>query len=45
MNQDSRQKAIFSVEKNFYKLLNNANFGIECPSNIDTVILNLFTMR
>ena len=35
MNQDSRQKAIFSVEKNFYKLLNNANFGIECSSNID----------
>ena len=35
MNQDTRQKAIFSVEKNFYKLLNNANFGIECSSNID----------
>ena len=35
MNQKSRQKATFSVERDFYKLLNNANFGIACRNNID----------
>ena len=39
MNQKSRQKATFSVEKNFYKLLNNSNFGIDCRNNIDNCIL------
>lgn len=24
------------MERNFYKLLNNSNFGIDCGSNIDT---------
>ena len=35
MNQKSRQKATSSVERGFYKLLNNANFGIGCRNNID----------
>lgn len=34
MNQKSRQKATTDVEKDFYKLLNNSNFGIDCRSNI-----------
>lgn len=34
MNQKSRQKATRDVEKDFYKLLNNSNFGIHCRSNI-----------
>ena len=38
MNQNSRQKATSSVEKDFYKLLNNANFGIDCQNNIDNCI-------
>ena len=29
MNQKGRQKAISSVERDFYKLLNNSNFGID----------------
>ena len=33
MNQKSRQKATSSVEKDFYKLLNNSNFGIDCRNN------------
>ena len=35
MNQKSRQKATSSVERGFYKLLNNGNFGIDCRNNID----------
>ena len=30
MNPKSRQTATSSVEKDFYKLLNNSNFGIDC---------------
>lgn len=29
------------MERNFYKLLNNSNFGIDCGSNIDNRILEL----
>ena len=36
MNQKSRQKATTGVEKDFYKLLNNSNFGIDCRSNLDS---------
>ena len=36
MNQKSRQKATTDVEKDFYKLLNNTNFGIENRSNLDS---------
>ena len=35
MKQKSRQIAQKNVEKDFYKLLNNSNFGIDCRSNID----------
>ena len=39
MNQKSRQKATSSVKKDFYKLLNNNNFGIDCRNNIHNCIL------
>ena len=39
MKQKSRQIAQTNVEKDFYKLLNNSNFGIDCRSNIDNRIL------
>ena len=35
MNQKARQKATSSVELDFYKLLNNANFGIDYRNNIE----------
>ena len=35
MKQKSRQIAQTNVEKDFYKLLNNSNFGVDCRSNID----------
>ena len=38
-NQKAKQKSISSVEKDFYKLLNNSNFGIDCRNNIDNCIL------
>ena len=34
-NQKARQKAKNNVEKDFYKLLNNSNFGYDCRNNID----------
>ena len=39
MNKKSRQTATSSVEKDFYKLLNNSNFGIDCRNNIDNCTL------
>ena len=39
MNKKSRQTATSSVEKDFYKLLNNSNFGIDCRNNIDNCVL------
>ena len=38
-NQKSRQKTTTSVEKYFFKLSNNSNFGIDCCNNIDNCIL------
>ena len=35
MNQVSRQKTKTKLEKIFYKLMNNSNFGYDCRSNID----------
>ena len=35
MNQVSRQKAKAKIEKDFYKLMNNSNFGYDCRNNID----------
>ena len=39
MNQKSRQAATSSVEKDFFKLLNNSKFGIDSRNNIDNCIL------
>ena len=39
MNQKSRQKATSSVERDFFKLLHNSNFGIDCRNNVDNCIL------
>ena len=41
MNQKSRQNAVSSVERYFFKLLNNSNSGIDCRNNIDNFILEL----
>ena len=38
MNQKSRQKATSSVERDFFKLLNNSNFGNDCRNTIDNSI-------
>ena len=35
MYQKSRQKSKYSVEKDFYKLMNNSNFGYDCRNNVD----------
>ena len=35
MNQKSRQESTNSVEKDFYKLMNNSNFGYDCRNNLD----------
>ena len=35
MNQRSRQNAKNSIDKDFYKLMNNANFGYDCRNNLD----------
>ena len=39
MNQKASQKATSSAEGDFYKLLNNYNFGIDNQNNIDNYIL------
>ena len=39
MNQKFRQTTSSKVEKDFYKLLNNSNFGIDCRNNIDNCYL------
>ena len=35
MNQKSRQQSKNSIEKDFYKLMNNSNFGYDCRNNLD----------
>ena len=35
MNQRSKQNAKNSIEKDFYKLMNNSNFGYDCRNNLD----------
>ena len=35
MNQKSRQLSKTNTEKDFYKLMNNANFGSDCRNNIE----------
>ena len=39
MNQKLRQKATSPVERDFFKLLNNSNFGIDCRITLATVFL------
>ena len=41
MNQKSKQKATKSVEKDFFKLSNKSNFGIDYCNNIDNCIIEL----
>ena len=41
MNQKYRQKPTFPIERDFYKLLNNANFGIDCRNNTDNCLFEL----
>ena len=33
MNQTSRQNAKNNIEKDFFKLINKANFGFDCRNN------------
>ena len=35
MNQFARQNATNDIEKNFYKLMNNSNFGFNCRNNLN----------
>ena len=42
MNPKSRQTATSSVEKDFYKLLNRSNFGIDCRINVDNCYVEPF---
>ena len=37
--QKSRKQATLSAEKDFFKILNNSNLGIDCRNNIDNCIL------
>ena len=41
MNQNARKKATSKVEKDFYKLLNNSNFGNDCRNNVGNCNLEL----
>ena len=41
MNKNTRKTAKSSVEKDFYKLLNNSNFGNDCRNNIGNCKLEL----
>ena len=41
MNQNARKTARSKVEKDFYKLLNNSNFGYDCRNNNENSSLDL----
>ena len=41
MNQNARKIAKLKIEKDFYKLLNNSNFGNNCRNNIGNCSLEL----
>ena len=34
MNQKSREESKNNIEKDFYKLMNNSNFGYDCRNNL-----------
>ena len=36
MNQCSRQNAKNCIEKDFYKLMNDSNFGYDCHNSLDS---------
>ena len=40
MNQNARKQATTKVEKDFYKLLNNINFGNDCRNNLGNCSLD-----
>ena len=42
MNQVSRQNAKTSVDKDFYKPMNNSNFGHDCRNSIDNCSVTAF---
>ena len=35
MNQKSRQESKNNTEKDFFKLMNNSDFGYDCRNNLD----------
>ena len=35
LNQKSWQESKSNIEKDFYKLMNNSNFGYDCRNNLD----------
>ena len=41
MNQKSRQVSKNDIEKDFFKLMNNSNFGYDCRNNLDNCKLVL----
>ena len=41
MNQNARKTTKTKVKKDFYNLLNNSNFGNDCPNNIKNCKLEL----
>ena len=45
MNQVSRQKAQTDVEKDFYKLMSNTDFGNDCRNNANNSYFCQFMMK
>ena len=39
MDQVSRQNTNPNIEKDFYKLMNNSNFGYDCRNNVDNCLI------